>query len=100
MAPQFVDQMSPYRITERYLTDPVIGPAMAKLTRIGIADGKLVLTRNPNENPVDMITNAQVDSASTRLFTTLGIAACAFLAFAAVIILIGARAKSRKARNS
>lgn len=100
VAPEFVNQMSPYRITERYLTDPVIGPAMAKLTRVGIADGKVVFTRNPNETPADMITNAQVDSASTRLFTALGIAACVFLAFVAVIILIGARAKARKARDS
>ncbi len=60
--------MSPYRITERYLIDPVIGPAMAKLTRVGIADGKLVLTRIPGETPVDMITDEQVDSASTPTF--------------------------------
>lgn len=97
VAPEFIDQMSPYRITERYLTDKVIGPAMAKFTRVGIADGKLVLTRNPHENPVDMITDSQVDSASTRLFTALGIAAACFLAFAGIIVFIGVRAKARKA---
>lgn len=99
VAPEFIDQMSPYRITERYLLDPVIGPAMAKLTRVGIADGRLVLTRTPGENPVDMITDAQVDSASTRLFTVLGIAAACFLVFAGIIVFIGVRAKARKARN-
>lgn len=96
VAPEFIDQMSPYRIAERYLIDPVIGPAMAKLTRVGVADGKLVLTRNPKETPVDMITDKQVDSASGRLFTALGIAAACFLAFAGVIVLIGVRAKARK----
>lgn len=99
VAPEFIDQMSPYRVTERYLIDPVIGPAMAKLTRVGVADGKLVLTRIPNETPVDEITNKQVDSASTRLFTALGIAAACFLAFAGIIVWIGIRAKARKARR-
>lgn len=92
----FIGQMSPYRITERYLTDKNIGPAMAKLTRVGLVDGKLVFTRNPKENPVDMITNAQVDAASKRLFTFLGIAATLFLVFAAIIILISLRMKNRR----
>jgi hypothetical protein len=96
VAPEFIDQMSPYRIAERYLTDPVIGPAMAKFTRVGVADGKLLLTRMPNEIPADMITDRQVDSASTKLFTVLGIAAACFLAFAGVVVLIGIRAKARK----
>lgn len=100
VAPEFIDQMSPYRITERYLTNPIIGPAMAKLTRAGVADGKLLLTRNPDEKPVDMITNEQVDSASVKLFTTLGIAAACFLTFAGIIVFIGVRAKARKSRDS
>lgn len=93
---EFIDQMSPYRITERYLTDNAIGPAMAKLTRVEIADGKLVLSRNPGETPADFITDKQVDSGATRLFTVIGIAACIFIAFAGLIILIGVRAKARK----
>jgi hypothetical protein len=96
VAPEFIDQMSPYRIAERYLIDPVIGPAMAKFTRVGVSDGKLLLTRIPNEIPADMITDKQVDSASTKLFTVLGIAAACFLAFAGVVVLIGIRAKARK----
>ena len=92
----FIDQMSPYRITERYLTDKVIGPAMAKFTRVEVSGGKIVLTRKPGENPADLITNAQVDSGSRRLFTALGIAAATFLAFAGIIIWIGIRAKARR----
>jgi hypothetical protein len=99
VAPEFTDQMSPYRITERYLIDPVLGPAMAKLTRVGIADGKVVLTRVPGENPVDMITDAQVDTATGKLFTVLGIAAATFLAFVGIVVLIGIRSKARKARR-
>lgn len=93
---EFIDQMSPYRITERYVADKVIGPAMAKLTRVEVAGGKVVLTRKPGENPADMITAAQVDAGSTRLFTVLGIAATCFLGFAGIIVLIGVRAKARK----
>ena len=96
---EFIDQMSPYRVTERYLVDPLLGPEMAKLTRVAVAGGKLVLTRKPGETATDTITNAQVDSASTRLFTALGIAASVFLAFAGIIAFIGIRAKARKARN-
>ena len=43
-----------------------------------------------------MITDEQVDSASGRLFTILGIAAACFLVFAGIIVLIGIRAKARK----
>lgn len=99
VAPEFIDQMSPYRITERYLGDKVIGPVMAKLTRVTIADGKVVLTRTPGENPAGNITDAQMDSATSRFFTVLGIAAAVFLTFAAIIVFIGIRAKARKERN-
>lgn len=96
----FIGQFSPYRVMERYLSDPVLGPAMAKFTRVEIKDGKLVLTRRPNEVPADHVSNAQVDSASSRLFKVLGIAAATFLAFAGIIVLIGVRAKARKARET
>lgn len=95
VVPEFIGQMSPYRITERYLLDPTLGPAMAKLTRVKIADGNLLLIRNPKETPADMITNAQVDSASSRLFLTLGLAATAFLVFAGIIVFLGLRSKAK-----
>ena len=90
---EFIDQMSPYRISERYLTDPVLGPAMARLTRLGLAEGKLVLTRVPGETPSDVIGNAQVDSASHRFFRVLGLVACAFLSFAGLIVWLSLRRK-------
>ena len=91
---EFIEQMSPYRITERYLSDPVLGPAMAKLTRVGLADGKLVFTRLPGEIPADVIGKEQVDSAGSRLFLILGIVACVFLMFAGIVVFIGLRAKA------
>jgi hypothetical protein len=81
---EFVEQMSPYQICERYLTDPVLGPAMAKLTRVGIADGMLVFTRAPGEAPAETIGRKQLDSASRRFFLLMGIVACVFLGIAGI----------------
>jgi hypothetical protein len=100
VAPEFIEQMSPYRFTERYLSDQIIGPAMARFTRVAVVGDQVVLSRNPGEIPVDTLTDAQVDAGSSRLFTTLGIAAVSFLAFAALIILIGMRARTRKDKAS
>jgi hypothetical protein len=94
---EFIEQMSPYRIAERYLTHPVIGPAMAALTRAGVEDGGLRLVRVPGESPVDAISDAEVDSAGTRFFTILGVAASLFLVFAGLVIFIGLRAKRTNA---
>lgn len=93
---EFIEQMSPYRITERYLTDPTLGPAMAKLTRVRVSDGKLILTRVPGEVPADVITNSQVDSARNRLFTVLGVVASLFLLVVGLLIFVGLRAKAAK----
>lgn len=92
---QFIGQMSPYRISERYLTHPVIGPAMAALTRVGVEDGHLRLARVPGETPADAITDAEVNTAGARFFKVLGIAASVFLLVASVVIFIGLRAKRR-----
>jgi hypothetical protein len=93
---EFIGQMSPYRITERYLGDAVLGPAMAKLTRVAIADGRLVLSRVPGEIPADAISDKQVDSASSRLFIIFGIAASVFLLFAGIVIFLGLRAQAAR----
>jgi hypothetical protein len=94
---EFIEQMSPYRITERYLTDPVIGPAMAKLTRVSVADGALVLARTPGESPADVISDEEVDSASRRLFVFFAIGASVFLLFTGLVLFIGLRAKAKRA---
>jgi hypothetical protein len=90
---EFIDQMSPYRLSERYLTHPVIGPAMAALTRVAVEDGKLRLVRVPGENPADGLSDAEVDAAGSRFFKILGVAASVFLVFAGGVIFIGLRAK-------
>jgi len=94
---EFIQQMSPYRLMERYLVDPVLGPAMGKFTRVGLEDGKLVLTKVPGEIPVDAITDEQVDYASSRFMKVLGTAACVFLVFAGTLLFIGMRKKNADA---
>lgn len=93
---EFIEHMSPYRITERYLTDSTLGPAMAKLTRVRLSGNKLILAMVPGEVPKDVISNAQVNSASSRLFMVLGTAACLFLLAVGAILIIGLRAKAAK----
>ena len=92
--PEFVGHMSPYRLAERYLGDPVIGPAMGALTRVEIADGRLVFIKKPGEVPIDKIGRDEVDSSSRRLFTIFGIAATCFLSIAGLVVFMGMRKKS------
>lgn len=92
--PEFVGHMSPYRLAERYLGDPVIGPAMAALTRVEISDGRLVFIKKPGEVPADEIGRDEVDSSSRRFFTIFGIAATCFLSVAGLVVYMGMRKKS------
>ncbi|MFT3991553.1 MAG: hypothetical protein QM680_09085 [Luteolibacter sp.] len=86
--PEFAIRMTPYQVMQRYLTHPVMGPVMKKLTRVETADGQLLLKRIPGEHQVNTITDKQVDSASTRLFTVFGIVVTIFLAFVATMIYL------------
>lgn len=97
---EFIELMSPYRITERYLEHPEIGPAMASLTRVGIEDGSLVFTREPGVDPIDHISDAEVDSGTRRFFLFFGTGALLFLSFAAAVILIGLRAAKKRGNSA
>jgi hypothetical protein len=92
---EFIGQMSPYRISERYLTDPVIGPAMAAVNGLSTRQGVLVLSRTPGQSRPDEISNSQVDQSSGWFFTVLGVAAVLFLMFAALVVILAQRKKSR-----
>ena len=95
----FRQQMSPYRVTERYLADPVLGPLMKKLTAVKVSAGKVTFERLPGVVPPATITNAQVDAGTSRLFKAMGVVACGFLGLVALLLLIGMRAKARRARG-
>lgn len=99
VAEPFRQQMSPYRITERYLTDPVLGLAMKKLTAVKVTAGKITFERIPGVVPPETITNAQVDAGSSRLFRAMGYVACGFLVLVGLLLVIGLRAKGRRSRD-
>jgi len=92
---EFIELMSPYRITERYLDHPVIGPAMASLTRVEIDDGALVFIREPGVAPEDFIAEADVDVGARRFFLFFGIGATLFLIFAGGVIFLGTRSAKK-----
>ncbi len=95
VAPEFIGQMSPYRIGERYVTDPVIGPAMAAVNQLETRPGVVVISHIPGKSRPDSISDSQVDQASTWFFTVLGIAATLFLIFAGIVVFFAQRRKSR-----
>lgn len=93
---EFIGRLSPYRICERYRDHAFIGPAMKRLTRVGLADGRLVLAGIPGESPADTIGRDQVDRAASRFFSVFAIAASVFLVLAGSFVFIGLRARSRR----
>lgn len=96
VAPEFVAQMSPYRVAERYVGGEGIGGVMSKLTSVELGEGTLRFVKTAGVTPTDTVTNAQVDAASQRLFMFFGIAASLFLLFVAVVIFLGLRLKKRR----
>ncbi len=95
VAEGFLGQMSPYRIAERYVGKEGIGGVMAELTSVELAEGTVRFVKTAGATPKDTITNAQVDSASQRLFKFFAVAACLFLLFVAFVIFVGLRLKRR-----
>ena len=92
---EFMEQMSPYRIAERYVGDSEIGKVMSALTNVELADGVIRFEKVEGKLPADTVTDEQVDQSSHRLFTFLGIAASIFLFFVALILFVGLRARRR-----
>jgi hypothetical protein len=97
VAKEFIERMSPHRITERYKTDPVIGSAMKKLTGVEIAGETVILRRKEGEKIATTITDKQVDAASSRLFKFFAVGASVFLVFVAFVLFLGLRRKGRNA---
>ena len=98
VAEQFIAQMSPYRIAERYVGDSGIGAVMPELTNVTLKEGAILFEKKAGEIAKDTVTNEQVDAASKRFFTFLGIAASIFLFFVAIVIFVGLRLKKKRDR--
>ena len=98
VAEEFIAQMSPYRIAERYVGDSGIGAVMPELTNVTLKQGAILFEKKAGEIAKDTVTNEQVDAASKRFFTFLGIAASIFLFFVAIVIFVGLRLKKKRDR--
>jgi len=94
---EFIGHLSPYRISQRYLTDPVIGPAMKKLTGIELRDNQFELRRLKTENPPAPITPEQAQKGKMRFVKLFGFIAGIFLVGVAAVLLIGLRRSRKKA---
>jgi hypothetical protein len=92
----FIEQMSPYRITERYVGKGDLGRVMAGLTDVSLGEGVIRFEKVAGKITMDTITAQDVDQASHRLFRFLGIAASVFLFCVVLILVIGFRAKKRR----
>lgn len=99
VADGFMQHFSSLRLFESYLKDPVLGPAMAALTRAELEPGKMVLSRNPGETPPDVVADSEFRQGGGRVIKWLGIVACVFLAFVATMVFVGLR-RQRRAEKS
>ena len=93
---EFVQQMSPYRIAERYLGSEGIGTTMAGLTSVSLGDGVVRFQKTEGVVPEDTITDAEVDDGSRKVFTFFGIAASGFLLFVGIVLFVGLRLKKSR----
>jgi hypothetical protein len=100
VADGFMQHFSSLRLFESYLKDPVLGPAMAAMTRAELEDGKMVLSRIPGETPPDVVGDADFRQGGGRVIKWLGIGACLFLAFAATMVFVGLRRQRRAAKSA
>ncbi len=93
---EFVQQMSPYRIAERYIGSEGIGKTMAGLTSVSLGDGVVRFVKEEGVVPRDTITDAEVDSGTRKIFTVFGIAASGFLLFVGIVLFVGIRLKKSR----
>lgn len=94
---EFIAQMSPYRIAERYIGSEGIGKTMEGLTDVKLGDGRVRFIKEEGVIPADTITNEQVDLMSQKLFTVFGIAASGFLLLVGIVLIVGMRLKKARA---
>ncbi|MFD2257088.1 hypothetical protein ACFSSA_10395 [Luteolibacter algae] len=96
---EFLEQMSPYRIAEKYIGSEGLGTTMAKLTNVSLGDGYVRFEKVSGKIPEDTITNEQVDAGSRKVLTFLGVAATVFLFFVSLILLLGHRLRKKRQRD-
>lgn len=91
---EFLEMMSPYRITECYSNDPLISPVMKKWTGVDAGNGTLRIRVKTGEVPVDYISNQQVDNAMAKILLWIGGLATVFVL---ILVFVVRRSKPTSA---
>lgn len=92
----FMGHFSTLRIFERHLQDPVIGPAMGKLTRASLENGRLILARTPGEVPPNVVSDENFLASGAKIALFLVIGLLAFLLLGGVVLFFSYRARLRQ----
>jgi hypothetical protein len=91
----FIGQLSPYRLSQRYLEDEFLGPWMKRLTEVTVKDGKVVLTviaaqADEEELPADV---------SPYINRFLIVSAASAAGFIALVAFIGFLTRKRRRKH-
>lgn len=93
----FIGQLSPYRITQRYLEDATLGPWLKRLTDLSVAgDGHLVLTVNAAQAAEEQLPE-DLTPYRNRFLLATGLSAVVFVLIVGIIAL-AARRRARRRR--
>ncbi len=88
----FIGQMSPYRLTERYRDHPALGPWLARLSSVEVADGAVRLAAVPGAPAPDAAERKLPGGPLLRTAAVFGAVFLLFLAVAVFALRHGKRA--------
>jgi hypothetical protein len=91
----FIGQMSPYRISQRYMEDPFLGRWLRRLTSVSVIDGKLLLTVDAAEADEEELPE-DVTPYINRFLLVSALSAVGFILIVAVIGLLIRRKKRQR----
>lgn len=93
----FIGQMSPYRISQRYVEDEVLGPWLKRLTDVSVKDGQLVLSIVAAE--ADMAALPEDPSPYINRFLLVSAACASVFVVLFIAIALAGRKKRRLAAS-
>jgi len=92
----FIGQMSPYRISQRYMEDELLGGWMKRLTAVSVNDGKIALTVNAAQAAEEELPE-DVSPFVNRFLLVTGASAAGFIGLVVILALL---AKKRRKTSS
>ncbi len=90
----FIGQMSPYRISQRYMEDELLGGWMKRLTAVSVNDGKVALTVNAAQAAEEELPK-DVSPFVNRFLLVTGASAAGFIG---IVVILALLAKGRRKR--